>query len=921
MARAALVQGWNRARSKRGLSALASLQPSGTAYTGDANGGNIGVAVEVYLGAYGWVDVTDFTQYRDGSAKLNISRGRPDEAGTYQPQTASIMLNNRDFRFSPRNPTGPYYGLIGRNTPVRISRMHDGTRWYRYAGEIPEWPSSADVSGNDIYSQINAYGQLRRLNQGISPLGSALKRNLISPFRKYSQSIFSYWPCEDSSSATQFASAFAGAAPLVIAGSGVTPASDSACSSSDPIPVLTTGKLVGSVPGYTGTGAVSLRFVTTVPSGGMTGTNHVLSLLCSGGNLSKVSVMVDASGDCWFLAYDFSGTEVSGNTPVAFGMNGKTLTVGVDVSQSGSDVSARIYMFDMVQPTLNPFTSSVPLTPFTFTVSSHTFGTVTGVTVNDDAGMNGSSIGHIVLANSSAAYTSTSGAMFANQGESVSGRISRLFTEQNVNSVSKQNSEDPFAISMGIQKSDTLANLVQQAVDTGNSLVYEARDQVAVAERTRCSLYGQGTQYNTVGKVLVLDYAQNQLSAQPIPKDDDFHTANSWTASRTGGSSATMVLSSGPMSTSPPPDGVGEYDTAKSFSLFSDSLVADKAGWQLHLGTVNQPRFPAVSVDLRNQNFQNSPLLTSQVLSIDIGDVIELDNLPGWISADPVRLIVQGYQESMGAFEHDITFNCSPEDPYRVAMLDDPVLSRCDTDGSTLAAPLSTLLNTDGVFATGTSSWVTNSCTLTQVGTSGSANPLPVGGPPGYGALLTPNGGSSSGAVQKHATFAVTGNQAYNVSALVYYPSAAHTVQLGLDWRLADGTSISTSSAFTAVSAGVWTAISVSFTAPANAVLADPVVGLGGTPTAGDALYVTGVAVWQGAVTVAATDPTKPLWTTASGDFPFDVAVGGERMTVTGISGSSSPQAFTVARAVNGVLKPQNTGSDVRLWQPMILSL
>jgi hypothetical protein len=72
---------------------------------------------------------------------------------------------------------------------------------------------------------------------------------------------------------------------------------------------------------------------------------------------------------------------------------------------------------------------------------------------------------------------------------------------------------------------------------------------------------------------------------------------------------------------------------------------------------------------------------------------------------------------------------------------------------------------------------------------------------------------------------------------------------------------------------------------------------------------------------VATTGAHSPLWTTVAGDFPFDIAVGGERMTVTNITGASSPQTFTVTRSVNGVVKSQTAGTDVRLFQPAIYSL
>ena len=59
---------------------------------------------------------------------------------------------------------------------------------------------------------------------------------------------------------------------------------------------------------------------------------------------------------------------------------------------------------------------------------------------------------------------------------------------------------------------------------------------------------------------------------------------------------------------------------------------------------------------------------------------------------------------------------------------------------------------------------------------------------------------------------------------------------------------------------------------------------------------------------------SSSLWTTSGGDFPFPILVGGEEMTVTNITGSSSPQTFTVTRSVNGVVKAQAAGAAVVLY-------
>lgn len=59
------------------------------------------------------------------------------------------------------------------------------------------------------------------------------------------------------------------------------------------------------------------------------------------------------------------------------------------------------------------------------------------------------------------------------------------------------------------------------------------------------------------------------------------------------------------------------------------------------------------------------------------------------------------------------------------------------------------------------------------------------------------------------------------------------------------------------------------------------------------------------------------LWSTSGADYPIDLALGGERMTCSAVSGSSSPQTFTIsARSVNGVVKAHSIGDSVDTWAP-----
>jgi hypothetical protein len=61
------------------------------------------------------------------------------------------------------------------------------------------------------------------------------------------------------------------------------------------------------------------------------------------------------------------------------------------------------------------------------------------------------------------------------------------------------------------------------------------------------------------------------------------------------------------------------------------------------------------------------------------------------------------------------------------------------------------------------------------------------------------------------------------------------------------------------------------------------------------------------------------LWDTGSA--PFDIDLEGEQVTVTAVTGSSSPQTFTVTRSVNGVVKAHNSAVAVKLWKPGVIAL
>lgn len=67
------------------------------------------------------------------------------------------------------------------------------------------------------------------------------------------------------------------------------------------------------------------------------------------------------------------------------------------------------------------------------------------------------------------------------------------------------------------------------------------------------------------------------------------------------------------------------------------------------------------------------------------------------------------------------------------------------------------------------------------------------------------------------------------------------------------------------------------------------------------------------------TTPTGPVWSDA--DQPFDVRIEGEQLRVSAITGTSSPQTFTVARSINGVSQAHNKGTEVSLYRPVYYAI
>ncbi|MCI0687021.1 MAG: hypothetical protein L0Y54_07275 [Sporichthyaceae bacterium] len=701
----------------------------------------LGVSVAIYV--FGsWIDITSDV-FGEGRADIQVTRGRANEAGQVEASRCTMEINNRLGVYSPRNPLSWLYGQLGRNTPIRVTLPGDD----RFYGEVPSWPQRWDRTGTDVWVPIEAAGVMRRLGQGATPLYSAPRRYLPTT------SPVAYWPMNDGQLAG-YGAPVVGDQPftLVIANPPVKLGTGTLAPWLDPAVAVPGAAVLAG-------GGVAMNSATT---------DWAVEFIYAGPDLGTWVLETISSSQTWQL--DFRpGTQdvqythtVGGGAPSVFtsgagvedAFDGQVHHVRFRVTQDGADVDYSLVL-DGAE------------------VDSGTRTTVTNdgpakvriwyVPVSGDGVF---SFGHVAVWGDAdggiPTGAETADAAFGHPGEPAGRRIQRLCAEEGIGFAGRGDLDD--TAHLGPQGPSTLLDLLREAATTDAGVLHEPRQLLGLAYRTRSSMYNQTP-------ALELTYTDGVFGTPPEPVDDDQATRNDVTATRKDGGSYRAVLQTGPLSVQPPPNGVGRYDTDVPVNTAGDgTLLANLAGWRLHLGTVDESRYPQMHLHLHNASFAGDPALTAAAAALDIGDRVTVDDLPAWLPPDEVTQLAQGFREVLSNFTRDIWVNCAPESPYQVAQYDagEGGPNRYDTAGSSLAA---------------------------------------------------------------------------------------------------------------AFGAGTDTSMSVRV----------------------DVL---------------------PLWTTDSGEFPFDIACGGARLQVTAISGAGSPQTFTITQTpVNGVAKTIPAGTPVSLWNKAVYAL
>jgi hypothetical protein len=648
------------------------------------------VTFEIETSPGTWLDITPDVYQRDG---VTITRGRSDEQSQASPQRMSFTLDNRDGKYSPRNPLSPLFGAIGRNTPVKCTV--DNGAFIRFYGEIPGIAPQWDEAHSDNRIQVEAYGILRRLGQGQPLVSNALRDWVLAQ-----SALAAYYPLSGGEDTIYSQNIAPGKTGSFTGSTGA---------------VFKYGVDMGAA--WLGTGLL-VNATGDVPHmqgvGNAVGTNIALDFVFQSLGMGVLDVQIWPNLDeIWQLRLNTSGD--AGTLQVSWndGNGGVITSAPTGAIPELQDTKLHTCRFEVRQvagPTVDWFVyidgqlvenSSMGLTQvitrcpiFRFHYSRF----VNQTYVN---------LAHVALwADNTAAnipdIEDYHAAAMAYAGETAIDRMNRVANDGGVpmGFVGTPSESTP----MGPQFTETRLEQIRDCETTDMGILLESRGAPELLYLSRASMYNQAAAFT-------LNYNAGQVVAPLEPVDDDEYTRNDVTATRREGGSDRYTVDTGPLSTQDPPDGVGRYETDITVNPETDGQLVGIAAWVANIGTLDKARWPSVTVNLQAPGV--TAALRAQIKLAEVGDRFVITGMQKAFIYDDVSLIIIGYTETIDPYVHTITFNCMPAEPYTVSEWSTSAsvgAMRWDTGGSTLnSSATSTATSLSVATATGNALWTTDS--------------------------------------------------------------------------------------------------------------------------------------------------------------------------------------------------------------------
>lgn len=595
-------------------------------------------------------------------------------------------------------------GLSTPNTWLTAASAAITAADYRFWGEIPKLPQRWDPTGSDVTVPTHAGDLLERLSQGQKVLASPIRINLNKYVDSGTGLVDGYWPCEDDSDATTIGAVVGKTGQF----SGGSFTSDSALPGTAGTLAFSadTGYALGQARGsvsLTQTAFVLCYFkFPAVPAS----TVPFMYFYFNGGTVAQATL--SAGLTTYTLVITKADGTVLTNTAVGHG-SGATpdqwLAMRILMTESAGTVSWQWAWYPVGAPVSYGTSSS--------------FSATVGRPVNwlspATTGKTGTAIAHVLLSRANIDFGtadfvgSTNGYTAELPGDRF-GRICRqIGMPYWIVGRQQDTGGNDITEAMGPQPLAAPLDILKECAEIDGGYLYGPRDKFGLGIRLRSSFINT---YTTE-----LDYSAKVLSGSIEPDENTTNIRNDVTVNRTAGGFARWVKDSGPLNINEPaddPDGVGTYDTSVSRNAYLEDRLPDLAQDEVLRGTIDEVRYPRLTVELARRALLADTGLTAAVRALNLGDVVTLSNLPMWLPPDDVELIMNGYTEWLRNRGQEITGNFAPYSVYRVNDLTLSALSKHVT-ASTDSALNAGITSTATSFAVKTNSgklWYTSASNL-----------------------------------------------------------------------------------------------------------------------------------------------------------------------------------------------------------------
>lgn len=571
--------------------------------------------------------------------------------------------------------------------------MVDGPR-YQFTGYVDQWPTSwADESESVGFAQITASGQMRRIGQG-KALKSSLYRASTQETYADTPTIFAYWPMEDDSEATQFASGVTGAPAIPF--TDFRPGSASGFTGSEPLP---TGGSAASwranVPTYTSSTEWAVRFALQVPA--PASQTAVIAWATPTSTVRLWAVYINTDGTFHFAGFNSAGASVLGAGTGALPSGDildRQLYVVANAVQNGGNIDWDLTFWTAETDVSGTLVGSVAGTIGNISLFSHDALQFTD---------GGQIIGHLAAGNDIDVLTDGHALASGYAGEETGARFLRLAVEENIPVFfgSADGSTNGSTVqTMGRQRQTTLLAQLRECELAEEGVLFDGKQgQLILLPRTM-------RQNATV--TLTLDHDAGQVGSGFAGIRDDYLVRTEVNINRSGGSRGAVATDTEVARL------VGVYTDSVTINTNTDNDLRPRAEWRLNMGKVREIRYPQVVLDLtRNQN------LIDDWLDTDVGSRLAITNLPAGLPPDDLDLIVEGYTEVFDSVTWKATLNLSPARPWKVFTIDGGGnRGRLASAGSTLNTGINSSTTSLSVASTGGSVWKTGATSF-DIGVGG----------------------------------------------------------------------------------------------------------------------------------------------------------------------------------------------------------